>query len=217
MLYFPCGRVPCGCRNPTHTRLTSMAVRREREPTYGAAATGVAVGSDHAGFALKNQIIAYIKEAYPALQVRDCGTFNEERVDYPDVARNVCDVVLSGGQINRGILLDGAGVASGIAANKFNGIRCGVVHDHFSASMGRKHNDVNVIALGGKTLGIEAAKEIVDVFLKCAFEGDRHIPRLNKLEALERSQRGSLLDCEAPSARRSTNPAQNSPFRLVPS
>ena len=165
----------------------SMSIKRDRGTAYGAVATGVAVGSDHAGFGLKNQIIAYIKATYPALQVRDCGAYSEDRVDYPDIAREVCTSVLAGGAINRGIILDGAGVASGIAANKFNGIRCGVVHDHFSTSMGRKHNDVNMIALGGKTLGIEAAKEIVDVFLKCEFEGERHVPRLEKLEAIETS------------------------------
>jgi ribose 5-phosphate isomerase B len=164
-------------------------MKRERVgAAYGAKPTGVAIGSDHAGLELKNKIIAYLREAYPKVDVRDCGTFTEDRVDYPDIAREVCTSVQAAAPFNRGIILDGAGIASGIAANKFTGIRCGVVHDHFSTSMGRKHNDVNVIALGGKTLGIEAAKEIVDVFMKCDFEGDRHLPRLAKLEAIEDSQ-----------------------------
>jgi ribose 5-phosphate isomerase B len=161
--------------------------------SYGQAAKGIAIGSDHAGFGLKKLVMAHIRDKYPALPVIDCGAYSEDRVDYPDIAAAVCKSVLSGASptpCNRGILLDGAGVASGIAANKFNGIRAGVVHDHFSTSMGRKHNDVNVVCFGGKTLGIEAAKEIVDVFLTCEFEGDRHLPRLGKLEAIESSQGG---------------------------
>jgi ribose 5-phosphate isomerase B len=197
--------------------------KRDRAAAYGAAPTGVAIGSDHAGFELKGKIIAYLKAQYPNVPVRDCGAFSEDRVDYPDVAKEVCQAVLANSPYNRGILLDGAGVASGIAANKFNGIRCGVVHDHFSTSMGRKHNDVNVIALGGKTLGIEAAKEIVDVFMKCEFEGERHIPRLTKLAEIEDTQgvsRGGGYRSEVLFAdmngggRRSTNAAINSPFKL---
>ena len=168
-----------------------MSKRDRQGPAYGAAPSGVAIGSDHAGLELKKKIIAHLREKYPKVEVRDCGTYTEDRVDYPDIAREVCTCVQAAAPFNRGILLDGAGVASGIAANKFNGIRCGTVHDHFSTCMGRKHNDVNVISLGGKTLGIEAAKEIVDVFMTCDFEGDRHLPRLAKLEAIEDQQAGS--------------------------
>lgn len=163
--------------------------RRRLEGAYGLPCRAIAIGSDHAGFGLKKQIIAYINEKYQGkVSVKDWGTTSEEaRVDYPDIAGEVCGSIIEG-TADRGILLDGAGVASGIAANKFNGIRAGVVHDHFSVSMARKHNDANVICLGGKTLGIEAAKEIVDVFVTCEFEGERHVPRLKKLEAVERSQ-----------------------------
>lgn len=190
--------------------------KRHRE--YGAPCKAIAFGSDHAGFSLKKQLMEYVKTAYPTITMRDFGTDSESnRVDYPDIAGAVCGAMQSGA-FDRGVLLDGAGVASGIAANKFPGIRAAVVHDHFSISMGRKHNDCNAICLGGKTLGIEAAKEIIDVFIKCEFEGDRHIPRLKKLEQIEDaslsgvdslvSQRGSVGGL----GRTSTSAA--SPFKL---
>ena len=177
---------------------------------YGASCDTIIIGSDHAGYALKTQIIDYLKKgaAYKdrLVTIVDVGTTSESnRVDYPDMAEAVCTKVL---QIPtaRGILLDGAGIASGIAANKFTGIRAAVVHDHFSISMGRKHNDCNVACLGGKTIGIEAAKEILDVFILCPFEGERHLPRLAKLEALEQLPSHPVVP--TPSS------ATSSPFRL---
>jgi ribose 5-phosphate isomerase B len=186
----------------------------KRERQYGAPCRAIAFGSDHAGFGLKRQIMEHVKAAYPGITIRDFGTDSESnRVDYPDIAGAVCGAIQSGA-FDRGVLLDGAGVASGIAANKFAGIRAAVVHDHFSVSMGRKHNDCNVIALGGKTLGIEAAKEIVDVFIKCEFEGDRHIPRLKKLERIEEASADAA--CEVAVQRSSVGGVTllASPFKL---
>ena len=163
-----------------------MKRARNGEP-FGHPCDSIAIGSDHGGFELKKKIVDYINEKYKSkgISIRDVGTTSEEnKADYPDICGAVCSL-LQKGEVSRGILLDGAGVASGIAANKFIGIRCAVVHDHFSISMGRKHNDCNVMSLGGKSLGIEAAKEIVDVFISCEFEGDRHIPRLNKICSIE--------------------------------
>lgn len=191
----------------------------KRDRQYGAPCKAIAFGSDHAGFGLKKQLMEYIKASYPAITIRDFGTDSESnRVDYPDIAGAVCGSMQSGA-FDRGVLLDGAGVASGIAANKFPGIRAAVAHDHFSISMGRKHNDCNVVCLGGKTLGIEAAKEIIDVFIKCEFEGERHIPRLKKLENIEEAsaagsselvaQRGSIGGASA-----SASTAAASPFKL---
>ena len=193
-----------------------LAKRRRLERSFGGKCGSIAIGSDHGGFALKQQIIAYIKDKYKQVAIRDFGTSSEEnKVDYPDIASAVCESILDGG-FDRGILLDGAGVASGIAANKFHGIRCGVVHDHFSVSMGRKHNDVNVISLGGKSLGIEAAKEIIDVFVTCEFEGDRHVPRLQKIERIEDRYAGSGSSVISGSIRRSSggSAATQSPYKL---
>jgi ribose 5-phosphate isomerase B len=163
-----------------------MAKRSREGEEYGRECRSIAFGSDHAGVGLKKLLMEHCKSAHPAIQIQDFGTYSEEhRVDYPDIASAVCGQIQSG-RFTSGVLLDGAGVASGIAANKLRGIRAAVVHDHFSVSMGRKHNDCNVICLGGKTIGIEAAKEILDVFITCKFEGERHLPRLRKLEALER-------------------------------
>lgn len=188
------------------------ALMSKRLREYGSPCSSIAFGSDHAGYALKRQLMDYVKATYKDISIRDFGTDSESnRVDYPDIAGAVCKSMQSGA-FARGVLLDGAGVASGIAANKFDGIRAAVVHDHFSISMGRKHNDCNVICLGGKTLGIEAAKEIIDVFIKCEFEGDRHIPRLKKLEQIEE---GAALECAAAQGRQSAGPASvASPFKL---
>jgi ribose 5-phosphate isomerase B len=191
-------------------------------PPLAAPCTSIAFGSDHAGCALKQQLMAHVRSAYPRIAIHDFGTESEEkRADYPDIAAAVCGSMLDG-SFARGVLLDGAGVASGIAANKFRGIRAGVVHDHFSASMARKHNDANVFCLGGKTLGLEAAKEVIDVFINCEFEGERHIPRLRKLKSLEEgpsglgsgSPRRPQHRVELPSGGPAA-PAMKSPYKLV--
>ena len=165
-------------------------MRARSETDYGQPCRAIAIGADHGGFALKKQIIEYLRGKYPSISVTDCGCFSEDRVDYPDVCAAACRT-LQERTVDRAILLDGAGVASGIACNKHVGIRAGVVHDHFSACMARMHSDCNVCCMGGKTLGIEAAKEIVDVFINAKFEGEKRVPTLAKIEAIEASQLSS--------------------------
>lgn len=180
---------------------------------YGQSCDTIFIGSDHAGYNLKAEIITFLTKAAPykekLVNVVDMGTTSEtDRVDYPDVAEAVCGKVLQV-PTARGILLDGAGIASGIAANKIAGIRAAVAHDHFSISMGRKHNDCNVVCLGGKTIGIEAAKEILDVFIQCPFEGERHLPRLAKLESLEQT-----ISVPSSTTKAGAVSSPHSPFRL---
>lgn len=143
----------------------------------------VVIGSDHAGFKYKGIIIEMLLQQ--DYEVLDTGAFDEQPSDYPDQAANVARALLSGsGQ--RGILICGSSVGVSIAANKFKGIRAGVCHDTYSAHQSVEHDDVNILCIGERVLGIELAKEIVTAFLKAKFTGEeRHIRRLAKISALE--------------------------------
>ncbi|WP_276090174.1 ribose 5-phosphate isomerase B [Pedobacter sp. JY14-1] len=143
----------------------------------------VVIGSDHAGFKYKGIIIEMLLQQ--DYEVLDTGAFDEQPSDYPDQAANVARALLSGaGQ--RGILICGSSVGVSIAANKFKGIRAGVCHDTYSAHQAVEHDDVNILCIGERVLGIELAKEIVTAFLKAKFTGeDRHLRRLAKISALE--------------------------------
>lgn len=140
----------------------------------------IGIGSDHGGFALKEEIIAFLQEK--GYDYKDFGCYDESSVDYPDVARPVTDAVLSGA-CTQGILICGTGIGISIAANRRPGIRCALCHDHFSAMATREHNNANVLALGGRTTGVEVAKDIVLAFLTTPFsEEDRHARRISKIE-----------------------------------
>lgn len=143
------------------------------------------VGSDHAGFALKEHVRAHLEEQ--GHEVVDVGTHSEEPVDYPDYARQVGEAVAAG-DADYGVLICGSGLGMAIAANKVNGVRAVQVADSETARMSRLHNDANVITLPGRSLGAEAADAIVDTFLTTAFEGGRHQRRVDKISAIERSQ-----------------------------
>ena len=142
----------------------------------------IAIGADHGGYAMKEQIKAYLDEKN--IEYKDFGTYSEESVDYPDYAAKVCTAIISK-ECNIGILICGTGVGIGIAANKFKGIRCAICSEPYSAKMSRVHNDANVISFGGRVIGIETAKEIVDAFLSNDFEGGRHEKRVLKIKELE--------------------------------
>ena len=144
----------------------------------------IAVAGDHAGFALKELVVARLRqEGHEAL---DLGAFNEERSDYPDFARLVGEA-LQHGQVERGIVVCGSGVGACVAANKMRGIRACVCHDTYSAHQGVEHDDMNVLVLGGRIIGVELAFEIVRAFLLANFNrGERYVARLKKVEALER-------------------------------
>ena len=136
------------------------------------------IGCDHGGFELKIEIYNYIKDVL-RLDITDMGCFSKDSVDYPDIAEVVAKSVLEKKGI--GILICGTGVGISIAANKVDGVRCALCSEEYSARMTRKHNDANILALGGRTTGVELAKSIVNTFLNTDFEGGRHTNRVNKI------------------------------------
>ena len=142
----------------------------------------VAVASDHAGFALKEEICTYLKEQ--GIRFHDFGVANAAPVDYPDQALLVAEAV-AGGEYRYGILVCGTGIGMAITANKVPGIRAVVCSDTFSARMARAHNDCNILCLGGRVVGPGLAVELVSTFLSTAFLGERHARRVEKITAVE--------------------------------
>jgi RpiB/LacA/LacB family sugar-phosphate isomerase len=144
----------------------------------------VALGVDHRGFLIKDDLVALLKE--DGHDVVDCGTNSAESVDYPDTAEAVSRAVLSG-DAERGIVVCGSGAGAAIAANKLRGVRCALAHDTYTAHQSVEHDDANVLALGSAVVGIELARELVRAFLRARFQSgvERYERRLRKVEKLE--------------------------------
>lgn len=141
----------------------------------------IAIGSDHGGFQLKQEIIEYLEAN--EFEYKDYGCYDENSCDYPDFAKKVCNTIVNK-ECEKGILICGTGIGISITANKIKGIRAALCHDCFSAKATREHNDANVLALGGRIVGGELAKMIVGIFLNTEFSNDeRHIRRINKIES----------------------------------
>ncbi|MDY3929055.1 MAG: ribose 5-phosphate isomerase B [Clostridia bacterium] len=143
----------------------------------------LAIGSDHGGFELKNHIIKHLEEK--GIEYKDFGCYDEKSVDYPDIAQIVCNSI-NNGECERGILICGTGIGISIAANKIDGIRAAHCHDVYSAQMSKRHNNANVLCMGGRVIGSELAFMIVDNWLDAEFEGGRHAARVEKIHALEK-------------------------------
>jgi len=140
----------------------------------------IALGSDHGGYALKQEIIQYLKEQN--LEYRDYGCDSEESCDYPVYAKKVAEAIVLG-ECDRGILICGTGIGISIAANKVRGIRAALCHDTFSAQATREHNDANILAMGARVVGPGLALKIADVFLHTEFSNDeRHKNRIRQIE-----------------------------------
>ncbi|WP_033164448.1 ribose 5-phosphate isomerase B [Clostridium sp. KNHs205] len=140
----------------------------------------IALGCDHGGFELKQEIIKHLEGKNIAY--KDCGTYTEESCDYPVYARKVTEAVLSK-ECELGILVCGTGIGISIAANKVKGIRAALCHDCFSAEATRSHNDANILAMGARVIGPGHALKVVDTFLETPFSQDeRHIRRINLIE-----------------------------------
>ena len=146
----------------------------------------ITIGSDHGAVELKEEVKMVLHE-FEDVRVTDVGTFGTESVDYPDIAEKVCADVVSG-KADRGIVLCGTGIGISIAANKIDGIRAALCGDVYSAIMSRKHNDANVLAMGGRVTGIGPAVEIVRAWVCTEFEGGRHARRVDKIMALEQQK-----------------------------
>eukprot|EP00002_Diphylleia_rotans_P029796 TRINITY_DN6081_c0_g1_i2.p1 TRINITY_DN6081_c0_g1~~TRINITY_DN6081_c0_g1_i2.p1 ORF type:complete len:159 (-),score=35.45 TRINITY_DN6081_c0_g1_i2:286-762(-) len=152
------------------------------------AVRAVAVGCDHGGLTIKADVLKALSAK--GVQAVDCGTHTEASCDYPQIAAKVVEKVLSK-ECDLGIVICGTGIGISIAANKYNGIRCALCHDHYTARMCRQHNDANILALGGRTTGPEVAKEIVETFISTEFMGAHHTRRLDMLKEIEASQKPS--------------------------
>ncbi|HET9915500.1 MAG TPA: ribose 5-phosphate isomerase B [Candidatus Binatia bacterium] len=143
----------------------------------------IAIGADHAGFDLKQIIAAYLR--YHGHEVIDQGTDSDQPVDYPDFAEAVAKTLLVG-DAERGLLICGSGVGASVSANKIPGIRAGLCHNTYSARQGVEHDDMNILVLGARVIGVEMARELVDHFLAAKFKGEeRHRKRIDKIRALE--------------------------------
>jgi RpiB/LacA/LacB family sugar-phosphate isomerase len=144
----------------------------------------VVIGADHAGFDLKEKLATYLREL--GHKVVDVGTASSEPVDYPDFAEALGNVLRSN-QAERGVLICGSGVGASVSANKLPGVRAAVCHDTYSARQGVEHDDLNVLVLGARVIGVELARELVGVFLAATFSSEeRHRRRLEKIKALEK-------------------------------
>lgn len=142
----------------------------------------VAIGSDHGGINIRQEIISLMDEM--GIAYTDFGCEEACSVDYPDYALPVAEKVASG-EFDKGILICGTGIGMSIAANKVTGIRCALVHDIFSAKATREHNDSNILAMGERVIGPGLAREIAKVWLTTEFEGGRHANRVGKITAYE--------------------------------
>ena len=142
--------------------------------------TQLFIGSDHGAFELKQQIIQFLK-TMDTLEVVDCGVFDTNSVDYPDIAEKVVKDVLKS-KDNLGILCCGTGIGVSIKANRFKGIRAALVYDEFTSKMAKEHNNANILCLGGRTTSFDSATFYIQSWLKANFNGGRHQRRCDKLD-----------------------------------
>jgi len=139
----------------------------------------LAIGADHGGFVLKQEIVNYLKKI-ANIEVIDYGTSGPDSVDYPDFGRKVAEAV-SNGTADRGILICGTGIGMSMVANRYPKVRAALCHDHFTAQMSRLHNDSNVLCMGERVIGRGVACDVVKTWLETDFEGGRHQKRLEKI------------------------------------
>ena len=145
----------------------------------------VAIGADHAGFALKEHLVGTLRDL--GHEVIDMGTDSEEPVDYPPIMAGVARAVARG-EADRGIVLGGSGQGEQIAANKVRGIRAALCNDLYTARLSIEHNDANVLSMGGRIVGFGLADEIVKLWLDSEFDGGRHQRRIDQITAIENEQ-----------------------------
>jgi len=149
----------------------------------------ILIGSDHAGFELKADLRAFLREQN--IEVIDLGVEGETPADYPDIGAAVAGKI-SRGEFERGILICGSGIGMSIVANRYPGVRAALCHDLSTARLSREHNDANLLVLGGRLLGKGLAREILQVWLRSTFQGGNHQRRLDKIRALEDKSKNSL-------------------------
>jgi ribose 5-phosphate isomerase B len=156
----------------------------EGEPDPARPEKTIAIGSDHGGFEMKQKLLRILEEH--ELAVRDIGVDHAKPVDYPDIAKQVAELVASGAA-SRGVIIDGAGIGSAMVANKFPGVRAALCYDKASARNSREHNDANVLTLGGRLLTQTQAEEVLRTWLETPFGGGRHAARVGKIKKIEQA------------------------------
>ena len=142
----------------------------------------IGFASDHGGYDLKKEVMQAVADM--GYECFDYGSFEGEKVDYPDYAKKVCQAI-NEKEVDLGMLFCGTGIGISIAANKMKGIRCALLTEGYSARMAKEHNNANCIAMGGRTIGVNLAIDIVKTFLQAEFEGGRHQKRLDKIKKME--------------------------------
>ena len=145
----------------------------------------IALGCDHGGLEIKNAIVEYLKSA--GVEYIDFGTYTEDSVDYPVYAYKVANAV-SKGECEKGIICCGTGIGVAIVANKVKGIRAATVTNEFCAEMTRRHNNTNVVTMGGRVIDAETAVRLADIFLNTPFDGDRHTKRVDMITQIENGE-----------------------------
>jgi ribose 5-phosphate isomerase B len=148
----------------------------------------IAIGSDHAGYGLKEELKGHLKEL--GHEVEDLGTHSEEPADYPPICARVARAVRDG-EADRGIVLGGSGQGEQISANKVRGVRAALCNDLFTARLSREHNDANVLSMGARIVAPALAREILRTWLETGFDGGRHRRRIGQIEDIEREEGGA--------------------------
>lgn len=170
-------------KNNADRAFSTPASFQDQAPRTTSSHKIVAVGSDHGGFEMKTILLQYVQEL--GHKVIDCGTHNKESVDYPDFALAVAEKIYNK-KACCGIIIDGAGIGSCMAANKVPGIRAAMCYDYASANNSREHNNANVLTLGAGLLGLNQVKVIVKTWLDVPYAGGRHQRRIDKITAIEK-------------------------------
>ncbi len=145
----------------------------------------IAIGCDHGGLEIKNAIVEYLKKA--EVEYIDFGTYTEDSVDYPIYAYKVANAV-SKGECEKGIICCGTGIGVAIVANKVKGVRAATVTNEFCAEMTRRHNDTNVVTMGGRVIDADTAVRLAEIFLSTPFDGDRHTKRVDMITQIENGE-----------------------------
>jgi ribose 5-phosphate isomerase B len=188
-LRVPIGAIvtPSACEVAGDRGVRIVEVPADQLSALAAADKTIAIGSDHGGFRLKEALKPLIESL--GLTPRDVGVHEEKAADYPDIAQKVAELV-AGGSTTRGVIIDGAGIGSCMAANKVPGIRAALCYDRASARNGREHNDSNVLTLGARLLTQTQAEDVLRTWLETKFAGGRHQARVDKIMQIEQQYRG---------------------------
>jgi ribose 5-phosphate isomerase B len=161
-----------------------IELKKGEQPAAAGPVDTVAIGSDHGGFEMKQKLLPMFEEL--GLAIHDVGVHDGKAADYPDIARQVAELVAAGSAA-RGVIIDGAGIGSAMVANKFPGVRAALCYDRATARNSREHNDANVLTLGGRLQSVTQAEEVLRTWLSTPFGGGRHAARVDKIKEIDKA------------------------------